>query len=191
MLSNGESTYAPLVGNDDFGGAIDSQTFYVGKNDFFSTNAHSVEPVGRIVLAVPRLAGASYRVVQDLARAQVRGTYSLGGSTLTATTWMSATENALVTSLSLTGSASRSATITVEDGSGGVLDTDVAAGAHQSWWQNYWSQSHVEIPRQGGREELVRLALLVGQHRAIAASPWILRCPPARILPSPAAEPTT
>ncbi|WP_214323052.1 hypothetical protein [Nonomuraea sediminis] len=141
VLSNGETTYAPLMGNDDFGaavgGAIDSQTFYVGKNDFSSTTAHGIEPVGRIVLAVPGLVGASYRVVQDLAHAQVQGTYSLGGSTLTATTWMSATENALVTSLSLTGPASQSATITVEDGSGaaptisgsgGVLDADVTVG---------------------------------------------------------------
>ncbi|MFI1092577.1 glycosyl hydrolase family 95 catalytic domain-containing protein [Streptomyces sp. NPDC020917] len=142
QLLNGETVDAPLVGNGDFGatvgGTIDNQTFYLGKNDFFSTptNNNSVRPLGRVVLAVPGLAGSSYHVVQDIAHARIQGTYSLDGETLTATSWMSATENALVTSLRLSGSACQNAKITVENGSGGtpavsgsssVLDADVVA----------------------------------------------------------------
>ena len=140
QLTTGETTDAPEMGNGDVGvavgGSIDNQTFYLGKNDFFSASSHAIKPLGRIVLAVPGMAGAGYHVVQDIAHAQVTGTYTLGGSTLTATSWMSATENVFVTSISLSGTASQSASFTVQNGtggtptvstSGGVLNADVAA----------------------------------------------------------------
>ena len=140
VLANGETTDAPLIGNGDYGaaiaGTIDNQTIYLGKNDFFSTASNAVQPLGRIVLSVPGLAGAGYHVVQDIAHARIEGTYALDGSSLTATSWMSATENALVTSLRLSGTASQHVTITVQNGSGGtpavsahgrILDADVAA----------------------------------------------------------------
>jgi alpha-L-fucosidase 2 len=140
-LSGGETTDAPLLGNGDvgvaIGGSIDDQTFYLGKNDFFSTATNAIEPLGRIVLAVPGLAGSSYHVVQNIAQAQVEGTYTLGGETLSSTSWVSATENMFVTTLRLTGSSSQAATVTLQDGFGntptvsssdGVLDADVQAG---------------------------------------------------------------
>ena len=232
QLTTGETTDAPEMGNGDVGvavgGSIDDQTFYLGKNDFFSASSHAIKPLGRIVLAVPGMAGAGYHVVQDIAHAQVKGSYTLGGSTLTTTSWMSATENVFVTSVTLSGTAGQNASFTVQNGtggtptvssSGGVLNADVAADttgtnnpqarvasrviggtstvsgnkisltlqpgttytftsgivssidssayqanadslvsslaqsdvntlstAHQAWWQNYWSQSYVEIP---------------------------------------------
>ncbi|MHA6760716.1 glycosyl hydrolase family 95 catalytic domain-containing protein [Streptacidiphilus sp. PAMC 29251] len=140
QLTSGETVDAPELGNGDVGvavgGSIDNQTFYLGKNDFFSAASHAIKPLGRIVLAVPGMAGASYHVVQDIAHAQVKGTYGLGGSTLTTTSWMSATENLFVTSVTLSGSASQNASFTVQNGaggtptvssSGGVLNADVAA----------------------------------------------------------------
>jgi alpha-L-fucosidase 2 len=231
QLMNGATVDAPLLGNGDVGvavgGSISKQTFYLGKNDFFSASSNAIKPLGRIVLAVPGMAGASYHVVQDIAHAQVKGTYTLNGSTVSTTSWMSATKNVFVTSITLTGSASQSATFTVQNGTGGtptstnssgVLKTDVVAdtdgtdnpvarlssrviggsptisgdkisltlqpgttytftsgilsnidstsyktaadalvsgltqsdvdtlsAAHQAWWQNYWSQSFVEI----------------------------------------------
>jgi alpha-L-fucosidase 2 len=140
QLTNGETTDAPMMGNGDVGvavgGSIDNQTFYLGKNDFFSASTHAIKPLGRIVLAVPGMSGASYHVVQDIAHAQVKGTYVLGGSTLTTTSWMSATENVFVTSMTLSGSASQAASFTVQNGAGGtptvstssdVLNADVVA----------------------------------------------------------------
>ncbi|HEX4222319.1 MAG TPA: hypothetical protein VHZ97_08170, partial [Pseudonocardiaceae bacterium] len=140
-LSSGETVDAPLLGNGDVGvavgGSIDDQTFYVGKNDFFSTATNAIEPLGRIVLAVPGLAGSSYRVVQNIAKADVEGSYTLGGDTLSATSWVSATENTFVTTLRLSGSSAQPATVSLQDGlgntpalshSGRVLDADVQAG---------------------------------------------------------------
>ncbi|MFF3562409.1 hypothetical protein ACFYXS_20455 [Streptomyces sp. NPDC002574] len=139
-LTGGGTTDAPQLGNGDVGvavgGRIDNQTFYLGKNDFFSASSHAIRPLGRLVLAVPGLSGSSYRVVQDIAHAQVKGTYTLGGTTLSATSWVSATSNLVVTSLTLTGGGSQNATVTVQNGSGaaptasttgGTLNADVAA----------------------------------------------------------------
>jgi hypothetical protein len=140
-LETGETVDAPLLGNGDVGvavgGSIDDQTFYLGKNDFFSTATNAIEPLGRIVLAVPGMVGSSYHVVQDIAKAQVEGTYSLGGDTLSSTSWVSATENLFITTVRLSGPSAQAATVTLRDGLGntptssilgGVLDADVQAG---------------------------------------------------------------
>ena len=140
-LNTGETVDAPLLGNGDVGvavgGSIDDQTFYLGKNDFFSTATNAIEPLGRIVLAVPGLAGSSYHVVQNIARAQVEGTYTLGSETLSSTSWVSATENLFITTLRVSGSSPQAATVTLQDGhgnaptsssSGRVLNADVQAG---------------------------------------------------------------
>ncbi|MEU6199576.1 hypothetical protein [Streptomyces sp. NPDC047061] len=140
-LANGETVDAPLLGNGDVGvavgGSVDDQTFYLGKNDFFSTATNGIEPLGRIVLSVPGLAGSDYHVVQDIAQAQVEGTYTLAGEQLSSTSWVSATRNLFVTTLRLSGSRPQQATVTVQDGLGrtpatssenGVLDADVQAG---------------------------------------------------------------
>jgi len=232
QLSNGETTDAPLMGNGNVGvavgGSINDQTFYLGKNDFFSAASHAIEPLGRIVVAAPSMAGASYHVVQNIAQAQVLGTYTLGGVTLATTSWVSATQNTFVTQFTLTGGSAQTISISLQNGAGGTptvsttgndLDADVAAdtsgsnnpvariaartigqtqsisgntltltmqpgttstlvagiesnndsstyqstadsmvgslaqadvnnllSSHESWWQNYWAQSYVEIP---------------------------------------------
>jgi alpha-L-fucosidase 2 len=231
-LSNGETTDAPLLGNGDvgiaIGGPISNQTFYVGKNDFFSGSTHGIKPLGRVVVAASGLSGSSYNVVQDITHAEVRGTYTLGGQTLATTSWMDANAGLFVTSFTLTGGSTQSIGITLQNGAGGtptasndgrVLSADVQAdtggtgdprarmaartiggtqsisgnrltlslapgttsilvvgvqssidssgyqanavsmvtnltqqdvsnhnASHRSWWQNFWSQSFVEIP---------------------------------------------
>ncbi|MFE2734864.1 hypothetical protein [Streptomyces sp. NPDC059349] len=140
-LTNGGTVDAPLLGNGDLGvavgGSVDDQTFYLGKNDFFSTATNGIEPLGRIVLSVPGLADADYHVVQNIAKAQIEGTYTLGSQTLASRSWVSATENLFVTTLRLSGSQTQDATVTLQDGMGntpstsvkdGVLDADVQAG---------------------------------------------------------------
>jgi alpha-L-fucosidase 2 len=140
-LSSGETTDAPLMGNGDVGvavgGSVDDQTFYIGKNDFFSTASNSIEPLGRVVLALPGMAGASYHVVQDIAKAQVDGTYALDGDTVATTSWVSATKGMLITSITLSGTAPQAASVTLQDGlgdtpassvNGRVINADVQAG---------------------------------------------------------------
>lgn len=139
-LTGGKTVDAPLLGNGDIGvaigGPIADQTMYVGKNDFFSGSSHAIRPLGRIVVAVPGLRGASCHVVQDIAHAEVRGTYTLGGQTLTATSWVDANSGVYVTSFALSGGRAQSIGIALQDGAGGVpaigtrgndLDADVAA----------------------------------------------------------------
>jgi alpha-L-fucosidase 2 len=139
-LTGGETVDAPLMGNGDVGvavgGGISNQTFYVGKNDFWSSTSHAIKPLGRIVVSAGGLAGASYHVVQDIQHAEVRGTYTLGGQTLATQSWVDANTNLFVTSFTLTGGGAQSIGITLQNGAGGAptvstsdhdLDADVVA----------------------------------------------------------------
>jgi hypothetical protein len=140
QLTGGGTTDAPQLGNGDvgvaIGGSIDNQTYYLGKNDFFSATSHAIKPLGRIVVAASGLSGASYNVVQDIQHAEVRGTYTKSGQTLSTTSWVDANRNVLVTSFTLTGGSTQHIAITVQNGFGGTptvstsgndLDADVAA----------------------------------------------------------------
>jgi hypothetical protein len=139
-LANGGTVDAPLMGNGDIGvavgGSIANQTMYVGKNDFFSGSSHAIKPLGRIVISAAGLNGSSYHLVQDIAHAEVRGTYTLGGQTLSTTSWVDANSGLFVTSFALAGGGAQSIGITLQNGSGGTpgisatgnaLDADVAA----------------------------------------------------------------
>ncbi|WP_329171814.1 glycosyl hydrolase family 95 catalytic domain-containing protein [Streptomyces sp. NBC_01477] len=140
QLTGGGTIDAPEMGNGDVGvavgGSIDNQTYYLGKNDFFSGASHAIKPLGRIVVAAGGLAGASYNVVQDIQHAEVRGTYTKSGQTLSTTSWVDANRNVLVTAFTLTGGSAQHIAITLQNGSGGAptvstsgndLDADVAA----------------------------------------------------------------
>ena len=105
----------PLLGNGDVGivlaGTPDAQRFYIGKNDFWTNfqgdpNAHSqskIITVGRLELEIPALQGASYRQEQDLAKAEVRGTFTKDGLTVRTRSWVDANENLLLTQLQCEG----------------------------------------------------------------------------------------
>jgi alpha-L-fucosidase 2 len=139
-LTGGGTVDAPLLGNGDIGvavgGSIEDQTMYVGKNDFFSGSSHAIKPLGRIVIKAAGWTGSSYHVVQDIAHAEVRGTYTLGGQTLSTTSWVDANSGRFVTSFKLTGGGVQRIGITLQNGSGGTpsvsttgrdLDADVVA----------------------------------------------------------------
>jgi hypothetical protein len=140
VLTGGETVDAPLLGNGDLGvaigGSIANQTMYLGKNDFFSGSSHAIKPLGRIVVSAAGLSGSSYHVVQDIARAEVRGTYTLGAQTLSTTSWADANSGLFVTSFTLTGGSAQRIGITLQNGAGGTpsistagngLDADVVA----------------------------------------------------------------
>ena len=140
VLTNGETVDAPLLGNGDIGvavgGTISNQTMYIGKNDFWSSSSHAIKPLGRIVINAAGLNGSSYHVTQDIAHAEVDGTYSLNGQTLSTASWVDANAGMFVTSFTLTGGGAQSIGITLQNGSGGTpatstsgndLDADVVA----------------------------------------------------------------
>lgn len=110
------TTDDPLLGNGDLGvmtaGAADSQTYYVGKNDFFDTEGY-LRPVARVQLSAPGLAASrapsgtttTYRVEQDIATGRLLGTFGSGPTTLTTTAQLS-NDNLFVLNLSLAASSS-------------------------------------------------------------------------------------
>jgi hypothetical protein len=139
-LTNGETVDAPLMGNGDIGvavgGSIADQTMYIGKNDFFSSTSHAIKPLGRIVITDPTMSGSSYHMTQNIALAEVDGTYTLNGQTLSTASWVDANSGMFVTSFTLTGSSAQTIGITLQNGSGGTptvsttgndLDADVYA----------------------------------------------------------------
>jgi alpha-L-fucosidase 2 len=141
-MTSGDTVDGPVMGNGSVGvavgGTIDNQTFYLGRNDFWSATSHAIRPLGRIVVSAGGLAGSSYHVVQDIQHAEVDGTYSLGAQTLTTRSWVDANSDMFVTTFTLTGGSTQHIGITLENGSGGVpsvstsdhdLDADVVADA--------------------------------------------------------------
>lgn len=82
----------PLLGNGDVGvvlaGPPEAQQFFIGKNDFWRRPDASVMAVGCVTLLMPALQGASYRQEQDLAKAEVRGTFTKDGTTVRTRAWV-------------------------------------------------------------------------------------------------------
>jgi len=97
-----------LMGNGDvgvvLGGDPDQLKFYIGKDDFWSLQG-SPMTVGGVALKIPALKGASYHAEEDLLHAEVRGSFANADAGLTTRSWVSATENLLVTELQATGKA--------------------------------------------------------------------------------------
>ena len=99
----------PLLGNGDvgvvLGGPPEAQRFYLGKNDFWTRHPADarVITVGHVALNIPALAGANYRQEQDLARAEVRGTFTRDGLTVRTRSWVQADANLLLTELRCEG----------------------------------------------------------------------------------------
>ena len=122
----------PLLGNGDVGvvlaGPPEAQVFYVGKNDFWTrtpANAKVIN-VGRVELNIPALRGASYRQEQDLARAEVRGTFAKGGLTVRTRSWVDANTNLLLTELQCDGAEALNVAVRVASGAGGEVPAQVA-----------------------------------------------------------------
>ena len=106
LVPSGRVVDGPILGNGDLGIAIggpaEEQRFYFGKNDFWSQQASPMS-VGGLSLRIPELASAAYRQEQDLANAEVRGTFSKPGLTVRMRTWAAATENLAIMELAAEG----------------------------------------------------------------------------------------
>ena len=98
----------PLLGNGDLGvalaGPAEEQRFYIGKNDWwgYGDNTRAM-PVGGLTLAIKELKGASYRQEQDLALAEVRGSFTNGEVAVQTRSFVDTHSNLLVTELKCAG----------------------------------------------------------------------------------------
>jgi hypothetical protein len=108
--SNG-NTDAPLLGNGDIGvllgGPPEKQQFFLSKCDFWRPQPYfpwfSTAVVGGLELEIPALKGAAYKAVQDIAKAEVRQTFTRPEGTVEVRSWTPATGHELIVEISCTG----------------------------------------------------------------------------------------
>ncbi len=99
----------PLLGNGDVGvvlaGPPEALRFYIGKNDFWTRHQGDAKviTIGSLLLSFPTLEGATYRLEQDLALAEVRGVFRKEGLMVRTRSWVDATANLLLTQVDCEG----------------------------------------------------------------------------------------
>jgi hypothetical protein len=160
-----EALDAPLLGNGDVGVAIlgrpDAMTFILSKNEFWSLSNGAVKAMARMNLAIGGLAGATYRMQQDISRGEVIGTFTLAGDTLQTTSWMQATDtttNLFVTRFQYTGSSSQAATVSFSPGNGNAFPVSRGSAADVMFFE----ASADNVPQVSGFDtRKVRLATRV------------------------------
>lgn len=122
--NNEETTDGPLMGNGDLaavlGGTGDALTAYLGKSDFWWYAYHTPMSLARLQVLTPGMAGASYQVRQNIAQAEVDGTFVKTGAALDTSSWVAATDNVYVTTLRLTGGTAQTVSVRVLNGQGGT-----------------------------------------------------------------------
>jgi alpha-L-fucosidase 2 len=98
----------PLLGNGDVGvmqsGPADSLTYFIGKNDFWSTKHQAPIAVGQMRIVTPALQGAAFKTITDMSLAEIRGEYSKSGAALSSRAWVDANRNLFCVELSNKGS---------------------------------------------------------------------------------------
>jgi alpha-L-fucosidase 2 len=155
-------TDAPLLGNGDVGVAIGGeacqQTYYIGKNDFW-TQPHLGEggeqrvdrllrdkgrrtgariiTVGQLSLRMPELEDASYLLEQDILNAETRSSFRNDRAHIEICSWVSAAANVLVTELSCeAGELELSARLHAgESGTDEVFHYDNGVEAEAVWFR--------------------------------------------------------
>lgn len=122
----GGFTDGAMLGNGDVGVAIGGDlrtlTYYFGKNDFWTDDAalnqdghrfNGIRPLmlGGMEIQIGRDGHAPYKMEQDINRAEVRASLSIDRSTVSANSWLAATENTLVIELQSEGDESTPVTL--------------------------------------------------------------------------------
>ncbi|MDR6844681.1 glycosyl hydrolase family 95 catalytic domain-containing protein [Flavobacterium granuli] len=113
---------APLLGNGytaiALSGNPEKQIFRVARNDFWRFKSALDESyptvLGKIILNVPQLEGASYQAIQDLFTATTTVTLSKGKTKLVYKAYVSAVDDVLVVEMTLQGDSSIEATVNLE-----------------------------------------------------------------------------
>ena len=136
QVNTDQTTDAPLLGNGDVGVAIlnniDTMTFVIDKNEFWTLSGARVLSMARLALAIPSLAGASYTMQERLGQAEVTGAFKMGSSALSTRSWVQAddtTKNKFVTELKNTGTTQLIVSATLSAGTGTSPGSSGSMGA--------------------------------------------------------------
>ncbi len=97
-----------LIGNGNvgvaIGGAPGRQEFYIGRDDFWSVLRGRVMPVGQLQLIIPALRGASTRLRENIAPADVTATFAKDDARLHTRAWVASNKNVFAVELDNRGS---------------------------------------------------------------------------------------
>jgi len=101
----------PLLGNGDIGvlvgGAPDRQQFWISKCDFWRPKPYfpwfTPALIGTLDVEIPAMRGAAYKTVQDIAKAEMRQTFTQPDSTVEMRSWTPVTGHELIVEISCTG----------------------------------------------------------------------------------------
>ena len=136
QVDTDQTTDAPLLGNGDVGVAIlnniDTMTFVIDKNEFWTLSGARVLSMARLALSIPSLSGATYAMQERVGRAEVTGSFKTGGNALSSRSWVQADDtvkNKLVTEFKNTGAAPLTVSATLSAGMGTSAGTSGAMGA--------------------------------------------------------------
>jgi len=129
-----QTTDAPLLGNGDLGVSmqnnIDTATFILHKNEFWSLSQGHVEAMVRMALSIPGMAGATYAVKEDIGTAELNGSFVVSGNTLTTKSWVQAddtTHNLFITEFTYKGTGSQDVSVSFAPGNGNSSPSAVGA----------------------------------------------------------------
>ena len=169
----------PLLGNGDVGvvlaGPPEEQKFYIGKNDFWRQDQPQIIGVGVVTLSIPALHGATYRQEQDLAHAEVRGTFTEGNAGIQTRAWVDANENIFAIDIKSSGASPVDIELKQLSGGGGgpasaVADNENAAniGREQHDGGRWYFDGQIDPPNIEAKcltdDEIKTLAAAIPQH---------------------------
>jgi alpha-L-fucosidase 2 len=120
----------PLMGNGNLGvvvvNPINTMTFLLGKNEFWSLSGGQVEPMASMALSIPNMSGASFAMQENIYTGTVTGQFSLNGNEIQTNSWVSSndtTNNFLFTQFTYTGSGTQAVTVSLAPGNGNTYPT--------------------------------------------------------------------
>ncbi|RXZ80056.1 hypothetical protein EBB07_20125 [Paenibacillaceae bacterium] len=146
----------PLIGNGDVGAVIsgtpEKQRLWISKVDFWK--AKLMYPnggpclLGGIDIQIPALAGASYYSEQNLLEGRVESTFQGAETSVTMTSWIAATANAMVVELSCAGQA-LPVTVDLWVQSGNESETEYGRDGDTSWATRKFNRADLQWSTEG------------------------------------------
>ena len=128
--SNEAPNGGPLLGNGNLGvvvvNPINTMTFLLGKNEFWSLSGGQVEPMASMALSIPGMSSASFAMQQNIYTGTVTGQFTLNGNEIQTNSWVSSndtTNNFLFTQFTYSGSGTQTVTVSLAAGNGNTYPT--------------------------------------------------------------------
>jgi hypothetical protein len=128
--SNEAPNGGPLLGNGNLGvvvvNPINTMTFLLGKNEFWSLSGGQVEPMASMALSIPGMSSASFAMQQNIYTGTVTGQFTLNGNEIQTNSWLSSndtTNNFLFTQFTYSGSGTQTVTVSLAAGNGNTYPT--------------------------------------------------------------------